>query len=58
MKCKDKKIAQKKSVLNKGRDEQKRNLERKPDWLRVPIPSGDNFKEIKSKLREKKLYTV
>jgi lipoic acid synthetase len=32
--------------------------ERKPDWLKVRLPQGDNFKEIRENLREKKLYTV
>ena len=52
------KIAKKKSRLNVGKEKEARNLERKPEWLRVPIPSGDNFKEIKGKLRDKKLFTV
>ncbi|MEE2744463.1 MAG: radical SAM protein, partial [Bdellovibrionota bacterium] len=34
------------------------NLERKPPWLKVPLPKGENYKEIKSSLREKGLYTV
>jgi len=33
-------------------------LERKPPWLKVPLPKGDNYTEIKSSLREKGLYTV
>ena len=32
--------------------------ERKPSWLKARIPSGDNFKQVKSELREKKLWTV
>lgn len=31
---------------------------RKPDWLKVKLPGGDNFKEVKENLRAKGLYTV
>lgn len=31
---------------------------RKPDWLKVKLPGGDNFKEIKESLRARGLYTV
>ena len=31
---------------------------RKPSWLKVPLPSGDNFKETKQELRKNKLWTV
>jgi lipoic acid synthetase len=31
---------------------------RKPEWLKVPIPSGKNFKEIKDELRANGLATV
>ena len=34
------------------------SLERKPPWLKVPLPKGENYTEIKSSLREKGLYTV
>ena len=33
-------------------------LEPKPSWLKVPLPKGENYAEIKSSLREKGLYTV
>nr|MBP9674869.1 lipoyl synthase [Bacteriovoracaceae bacterium] len=33
-------------------------LSQKPDWLKVRFPSGDNFRDIKKSLREKKLHTV
>lgn len=33
-------------------------LERKPEWLKVKLPGGDNFKEVKENLRAKGLYTV
>tara|TARA_B100000925_G_scaffold8886_1_gene6343 strand:- start:6380 stop:7360 length:981 start_codon:yes stop_codon:yes gene_type:complete len=32
--------------------------QRKPEWLKVPLPSGDNYKNVKKDLREKKLWTV
>lgn len=31
---------------------------RKPEWLKVKLPGGDNFKEVKEGLRAKGLYTV
>ena len=34
------------------------NKSRKPDWLKVKLPSGDNFTEIKKSLRSSGLYTV
>lgn len=33
-------------------------VERKPEWLKVKLPGGDNFKDIKQNLRSKKLFTV
>jgi len=35
-----------------------KNLERKPDWLKVKLPQGDNFKEVRENLRAKGLFTV
>jgi lipoic acid synthetase len=35
-----------------------KGLTRKPDWLKVKIPSSDNYKEIKANLRKKGLFTV
>lgn len=32
--------------------------QRKPEWLRVPLPSGDKFQELKKDLRSKELFTV
>lgn len=34
------------------------DLERKPAWLKVPLPSGENYKEIRENLRSKGLFTV
>ena len=31
---------------------------RKPDWMKLKVPGGDKYMEIKSKLRELKLNTV
>lgn len=31
---------------------------RKPEWLKVKLPSGDNFMEVRKNLRAKGLYTV
>ncbi len=32
--------------------------ERKPDWFKVPLPSGDNYQDLKKNLRENKIWTV
>lgn len=34
------------------------NILRKPQWLKTPIPSGDNYVEIKKSLKDKGLFTV
>jgi lipoic acid synthetase len=31
---------------------------RKPDWLKIPIPCGDNYFQLKSKLQKKGLPTI
>jgi len=31
---------------------------RKPDWIRIKLPSGDKVKQIKQSLRENRLHTV
>ena len=31
---------------------------KKPDWMKLKVPGGDKYLEIKSKLRELKLTTV
>jgi lipoic acid synthetase len=33
-------------------------LERKPEWLKIKLTAGDNFKELKSMMRSKTLHTV
>lgn len=32
--------------------------ERKPDWLKIKLTTGENFKELKSMMRSKTLHTV
>ena len=36
----------------------KDNYQRKPEWLKVKLPQGDDFKDIRDNLREKGLSTV
>ena len=36
----------------------RQQLVRKPEWLKVKAPGGENYTFIKQKLREKKLHTV
>lgn len=35
-----------------------KQLERKPDWLKINLKTDENFKEIKSMMRSKTLHTV
>ncbi|MBK8947113.1 MAG: lipoyl synthase [Ignavibacteriae bacterium] len=51
--------------LNKHQREYKVNVEhekvelgRRPDWLKVRLPSGDNYREVLSMMRKSKLNTV
>ena len=34
------------------------DLGRRPDWLKVRLPSGDNYREVLSMMRKSKLNTV
>jgi lipoic acid synthetase len=36
----------------------KENYQRKPEWLKVKLPQGEDFKEIRNSLRDKGLATV
>ncbi len=54
-----------KTKLNKHQREyrdtvnkEKNELGKKPDWLKVRLPSGDNYKEVLSLMRKSKLNTV
>ncbi|WP_034728238.1 lipoyl synthase [Bacteriovorax sp. BSW11_IV] len=33
-------------------------IEKKPDWFKVKLPTGDNYKEIKTELKKNNLWTV
>jgi lipoic acid synthetase len=33
-------------------------IERKPDWLKIKLTTGENFKELKNMMRDKTLHTV
>lgn len=35
-----------------------RPIERKPDWLKVKLTTGDHYKELKTMMRDKTLHTV
>ncbi|TVY09419.1 lipoyl synthase [Paenibacillus cremeus] len=35
-----------------------RPIERKPDWLKIKLTTGDNYKELKNMMRGKTLHTV
>ena len=52
-------------MLNKHQKEYKETVEKekpdlgkRPDWLRVRLPSGDNYREVLSMMRKSKLNTV
>jgi lipoic acid synthetase len=52
-------------MLNKHQKEYKETIEknkedlgRRPDWLKVRLPSGDNYREVLSMMRRSKLNTV
>ncbi len=51
------KIAKKRENLAKN-SPKIQGLQRKPSWLKVPLPSGDNYGEIRENLRSKGLFTV
>lgn len=36
----------------------KANMLRKPDWIRIKLPSNDSIQKLKSMFKEKKLFTV
>jgi lipoyl synthase len=36
----------------------RKTLERKPEWLKIKLTTGENFKELKSMMRSKTLHTV
>jgi lipoic acid synthetase len=39
-------------------EKEKEDLGRRPDWLKVRLPSGDNYREVLSMMRKSKLNTV
>jgi len=39
-------------------EKEKEGLGRRPDWLKVRLPSGDNYREVLSMMRKSKLNTV
>ncbi|MFZ1290378.1 MAG: lipoyl synthase [Melioribacteraceae bacterium] len=39
-------------------EQEKTDLGRRPDWLKVRLPSGDNYREVLSMMRKSKLNTV
>ena len=40
-----------------GPEGKKRGITRLPEWLKMPMPAGDNFKKIKADLRGLNLHT-
>ena len=39
-------------------ESKKENLGKRPDWLKVKLPTGDNYLDVKSLMRRQKLNTV
>ena len=42
----------------KGKGRVRKAVERKPDWLRVPMPGGEDYQRLANSLKSKKLATV
>jgi lipoic acid synthetase len=39
-------------------ENEKKEIGKRPDWLKVRLPSGENFTEVKNLMRNQKLHTV
>ena len=39
-------------------EEEKKELGKRPDWLKIKLPTGENYKEVLSLMRKSKLNTV
>ncbi|MCX6149015.1 MAG: lipoyl synthase [Ignavibacteriales bacterium] len=39
-------------------EKEKENLGKRPEWLKVRLPSGENYKDVLSLMRKSKLHTV
>jgi len=46
------------TTATKGADKRSGSYPRKPEWLRIKLPGGENVHRIKRDLREKRLFTV
>lgn len=51
-------LKEKKTKLAKFKKDEAKKLGRKPDWLRVDLAQSENHRDLKTKLREKKVWTV
>ncbi len=45
-------------VAQRGRFAHRVQPQRKPDWIRMELPGGDSFRDIKGLLKERSLHTV
>ena len=52
------KINQHQLAFKEAAEKDNKNLGKRPDWLKVKLPSGDNYTDVRNLMREKKLNTV
>jgi len=52
------KINQHQKAFKEEAEKTKVPLGKRPDWLKVKLPAGDNFSDVRNLMREKKLNTV
>lgn len=52
------KINQHQLAFKEAAEKDNKNLGKRPDWLKVKLPTGDNYADVRNLMREKKLNTV
>ncbi|MBS4035572.1 MAG: lipoyl synthase [Ignavibacterium sp.] len=52
------KINQHQRAFKESAEKDTKDLGKRPDWLKVKLPTGDNFSEVKNLMRRQKLNTV
>ncbi|MFO7525550.1 MAG: lipoyl synthase [Ignavibacteriaceae bacterium] len=52
------KINQHQRAFKEAVEKESKDLGKRPDWLKVKLPSGDNYSDVKNLMRRQKLNTV
>ena len=52
------KINQHQLAFKEAAEKDNKNLGKRPDWLKVKLPTGDNYSDVKNLMRRQKLNTV